>query len=96
LTRRLLDVPAERRILLSIGDGLPSDQGYEGHYAIGDVAKAVEEADNAGVLVYHIGVGRVHMDPLKETFGEKRSQRVTSIRDLPKILIQVHAGLCAL
>ncbi len=96
LTRRLLDVPAERRILLSIGDGLPSDLGYEGHYAYGDVAKAVEEADNAGVLVYHIGVGRVLMDPLKETFGERRSQRVSSIRDLPKILIQVHAGLCAL
>jgi nitric oxide reductase NorD protein len=96
LTRRLLAVPAERHILLSIGDGLPSDQGYEGHYAFGDVAKAVEEADNAGVLVYHIGVGRVLMDPLNETFGDKRSQRVTSIRDLPKILIQVHAGLCAL
>ena len=96
LTRRLLDVPAERRILLSIGDGLPSDEGYEGHYAYGDVAKAVEEADNAGVLVYHIGVGRVLMDPLKETFGEHRSQRVSSIRDLPKVLNQVHAGLCEL
>ena len=96
LTRRLLDVPAERRILLSIGDGLPSDEGYEGHYAYGDVAKAVEEAENAGVLVYHIGVGRVLMDPLKETFGEHRSQRVSSIRDLPKVLNQVHAGLCEL
>ena len=96
LTRRLLDVPAERRILLSIGDGLPSDEGYEGHYAYGDVAKAVEEADHAGVLVYHIGVGRVLMDPLKETFGEHRSQRVSSIRDLPKVLNQVHAGLCEL
>lgn len=96
LTRRLLDVPAERRILISIGDGLPSDEGYEGHYAYGDVAKAVEEAENAGVLVYHIGVGRVLMDPLNETFGRKRSQRVTSVRDLPKVLNQVHAGLCEL
>jgi nitric oxide reductase activation protein len=96
VTRRLLDVPAERRILISIGDGLPSDEGYEGHYAFGDVAKAVEEAENAGVLIYHIGVGRVLMDPLNETFGRKRSQRVTSIRDLPKVLNQVHAGLCEL
>lgn len=96
ITRRLLDVPAERRILISIGDGLPSDEGYEGHYAFGDVAKAVEEAETAGVLVYHIGVGRVLMDPLNETFGRKRSQRVTSIRDLPKVLNQVHAGLCEL
>lgn len=96
LTKRLLDVPAERRILLSIGDGLPSDEGYEGHYAFADVAKAVEEAEAAGVLVYHIGVGRVRMDPLKETFGEQRSQRISAIRDLPKVLSQVHAGLCEL
>jgi len=96
LTRRLLEVPAERRILLSIGDGLPSDEGYEGLYAFGDVAKAVEEAEDAGVLVYHIGVGRVRVDPLKDCFGERRSQRVSSLHDLPKILSQVHAGLCDL
>ncbi len=96
LTRRLLDVPAERRILLSLGDGLPSDEGYQGHYAYGDVAKAVEEAEDAGVLVYHIGVGRVLMDPLNETFGKTRSKRVTSVRDLPKVLSEIHAGLCEL
>ncbi len=96
VTRRLLDVPAERRILLSLGDGLPSDEGYQGHYAYGDVAKAVEEAENAGVLVYHIGVGRVLLDPLNETFGKQRSKRVTSVGGLPAVLSEIHAGLCAL
>ena len=94
LTRRLLQVPAERRILLSLGDGLPSDEGYEGRYAWCDVAQSVKEAEEAGVLVYHIAVGRVRIDPLQECFGSQRSQRISSLRDLPRVLAQVHEGLC--
>ncbi len=94
LTRRLLAVPAERRILLSLGDGLPSDEGYEGRYAWADVARAVSEADEAGVFIYHIGIGRVKVDPLRECFGALHSERVSSVRDLPRILAQVHEGLC--
>ncbi|MBW2399818.1 MAG: MorD protein [Deltaproteobacteria bacterium] len=94
LTRRLLAVPAERRILLSLGDGLPSDEGYEGHYAWADVARAVEEADDAGVFVYHIGIGRVRADPLRDCFGSRRSRRVSSVADLPRVLAEVHEGLC--
>ncbi len=96
VTRRLLAVPAERRILISLGDGLPSDQGYEGHYAWGDVNQAVQEAEAAGVIIYHIGVGRVRVDPLRECFGPLRSQRVSSVRELPRILAQIHERLCEL
>jgi nitric oxide reductase activation protein len=95
VTRRLLEVPAERRILLSLGDGLPSDEGYEAEYAWADVRRAVEEAEEAGVMVYHIGIGRVRVDPLKECFGLHRSQRVASVRDLPRVLAQVHERLRA-
>ena len=49
LTSRLLAQPSERRLLILIGDGLMSDEGYEGRYAWADVAHAVEEADEAGV-----------------------------------------------
>ena len=62
VTRRLREVPGERRILLSLGDGLPSDEGYEAEYAWADVRRAVEEAEESGVTVYHIGVGRVRVD----------------------------------
>jgi hypothetical protein len=48
VTKRLLEVPAERRILLSLGDGLPSDEGYEAEYAWADVLRAVE-AEESGV-----------------------------------------------
>ena len=95
VTKRLLEVPAERRILLSLGDGLPSDEGYEGEYAWADVRRAVDEAEAAGVTVFHIGVGRVRVDPLRECFGLHRSRRVASVRDLPRILAQVHERLRA-
>ena len=94
LTRRLLQVPAERRILLSLGDGLPSDEGYEGRYAWSDVARAVDEAEEAGILVYHIGIGRVKVDPLDECFGRQCSQRISSVDDLPRVLAQIHERLC--
>jgi nitric oxide reductase activation protein len=95
VTKRLLEIPAQRRILLSLGDGLPSDEGYEGEYAWADVLRAVEEAEESGVLVYHIGVGRVRVDPLRECFGPHRSRRVASVRDLPRVLAQVHDRLRA-
>jgi nitric oxide reductase NorD protein len=92
-TRRLLDTPAERRVLLSIGDGLPSDEGYEGRYAEADVARAVAEATEAGVVVQHVGVGRVGRDPLPRCFGAARSVRITSVGDLPAVLGRVHEEL---
>jgi nitric oxide reductase activation protein len=95
VTRRLLEVPAERRILLSLGDGLPSDEGYEGEYAWADVRRAVDESEAAGVTIFHIGVGRVRVDPLHECFGRHRSRRVASVRDLPRVLAQVHERLRA-
>ena len=38
LTSRLLTQPSERRLLIVIGDGLISDEGYEGRYAWADAA----------------------------------------------------------
>ena len=83
LTSRLLAQPSERRLLILIGDGLMSDEGYEGRYAWADVAHAVEEADEAGVAIYYIGVGTTRVDPLPEVFGPRRSQRIRRVEELP-------------
>ena len=91
--RRLLETPASRRILLSIGDGLPSDEGYEGRYAEADVAKAVEEATAEGIIVFHVGVGTVRNDPVPAMFGLGRSLRLRQLRDLAPALAAIHAGL---
>lgn len=95
LTRRLLDRPAERRLLIVIGDGLISDEGYEGRYAWADVAHAVEEADDAGVAIYYVGVGPARVDPLPTVFGQRRSQRIHRVEELPRVLDRVHRELVA-
>ncbi|NGY06255.1 nitric oxide reductase activation protein NorD [Solimonas terrae] len=93
LTSRLLEQPAERRLLIVIGDGLISDEGYEGRYAWADSAHAVEEAEDAGVSIYYIGVGQVRVDPLPDVFGARRSTRITRVEDLPRVLARVHREL---
>ena len=93
LTSRLLDQPSERRLLIVIGDGLISDEGYEGRYAWADATHAVAEANEAGVAMYYIGVGPVTVDPLPEVFGPRRSQRIRRVEELPRVLAHVHREL---
>ena len=95
LTSRLLAQPSERRLLILIGDGLMSDEGYEGRYAWADVAHAVDEADEAGVTIYYVGVGSTRVDPLPEVFGSHRSQRIRRVDELPRVLAHVHRELVA-
>lgn len=95
LTSRLLAQPSERRLLIVIGDGLISDEGYEGRYAWADTAHAVEEANDAGVSVYYVGVGPTRVDPLPEVFGPRRSQRIRRVEELPRVLAHVHRELVA-
>ncbi|MBB3602114.1 hypothetical protein FHT40_001747 [Mycolicibacterium sp. BK556] len=93
LTSRLLAQPSERRLLIVVGDGLISDEGYEGRYAWADTAHAVEEANDAGVSVYYVGVGPARVDPLPEVFGSRRSQRIRRVDELPRVLAHVHREL---
>jgi nitric oxide reductase activation protein len=95
LTSRLLEQASERRLLIVIGDGLMSDEGYEGPYAWADVAHAVEEADEAGVALYYIGVGPTRVDPLPDVFGPRRSTRIRRVEELPRVLAHVHRELVA-
>jgi nitric oxide reductase activation protein len=78
-----------------MGDGLMSDEGYEGRYAWADVAHAVEEADEAGVSIYYIGVGSARVDPLPDVFGPRRSTRIRRVEELPRVLARVHRELVA-
>ncbi len=95
LTSRLLAQPSERRLLIVIGDGLISDEGYEGRFAWADAAHAVEEANDAGVSIYYVGVGPTRVDPLPEVFGPRRSQRIRRVEELPRVLSNVHRELAA-
>jgi nitric oxide reductase activation protein len=96
LTSRLVAQRCERRLLIVIGDGLISDEGYEGRYAWADAAHAVEEANDAGVSMYYIGVGPARVDPLPEVFGPRRSQRIRRVDELPRVLAHVHRELVSI
>lgn len=95
LTCRLLEQPSERRLLIVIGDGLISDEGYEGRYAWADSAHAVQEAEEAGISLFYIGVGQTRVDPLPAVFGSRRSTRIRRVEELPRILARVHRELVA-
>lgn len=95
LTSRLLEQASDRRLLIVIGDGLMSDEGYEGPYAWADVAHAVEEAGEAGVALYYIGVGPTRVDPLPDVFGPRLSTRIRRVEELPRVLAHVHRELVA-
>src|SRR3546814_18249038 len=90
MTSRLLKQPSERRLLIVIGDGLISDEGYEGRYASADTAHEVEEAEDAAVSLFYIGVGVTKADPLHDVFGARRSARVRRVEDLPATLARAH------
>lgn len=93
LTRRLQEQPSERRLLIIIGDGLMSDEGYEGLYAWADVSNSVEKAEEATVSIFYIGIGQVRVDPLPNVFGPRRSVRISRVEELPRVLSQVHREL---
>lgn len=96
VTARLLAVPAERRILLSLGDGVPSDEGYEGTYAEADVRRAVDEAVGGAVIAHQVAVGQMPAERLEACFGPGRYHRVTRADDLPRVLSRVHEELTGL
>lgn len=89
---RLEAAPAERRVLLSIGDARPYDEGYEGRYAEADVHKAVTEARARGLVVFHLSVagrGR-RADAL---FGPGHHLAVRTRRDLAAALARIYQRL---
>ena len=95
LTSRLLAQASERRLLIVIGDGLISDEGYEGRYAWADAAHAVEEADDAAVSIYYIGVGQTKRGSPSGCVGPRRSTRIRRVEELPRVLAHVHRELVA-
>jgi hypothetical protein len=87
--RRLRQRPGAAHVLLSFGDALPSDEGYDGAYARADVAKAVDEQRRAGTLVSHVAVAAVEAARLDEMFGPGGWAPATGPTDLAPVLATV-------
>ena len=62
--------PAERRLLLLVSDGKPTDYDrYEGRYGIADVRQALREAERREVHAHALAVDAVARDALPPMFG---------------------------
>ena len=69
-TNLLMSTPAERRLLLLISDGKPTDYDrYEGGYGIADVRQAIREARAKRIHAHALAVDRVARDTLPALFG---------------------------
>src|SRR2546423_3985162 len=91
--RRLRQRPGSAHVLLSFGDALPSDEGYDGAYARADVAKAVEEQRRAGTLVFHLAVAALDAARLDEMFGPGGWAPAATPTDMAAVLASVAHAL---
>lgn len=94
VTTRLRKQPVNRRILLVLGDAIPNDEGYEGQYAVADVAKAVEEAEQCGITIAFVAIGAPAVDPLADVLRGK-FHRLSSVAELAPVLADLHARLAS-
>ncbi|HPG25846.1 MAG TPA: VWA domain-containing protein [Myxococcota bacterium] len=70
MTAVLAATPAERRLLLLISDGKPTDYDrYEGRYGIADVRQALREAHEREIHTHALAVDEVAREVLPALFG---------------------------
>jgi nitric oxide reductase NorD protein len=93
-TRRLVQTPAERRLLILISDGKPNDYDhYEGRHGIFDIRQALREAHRDGVQVQALAVDAVARDYLPAMFGTRAWQVLRHPDDLPLVLTEIYGRM---
>ncbi len=95
-TQVLAREPAERRLLIVITDGKPTDfDRYEGPYGIADVRQAVREAATLDVRIHALAVDSVARDTLPSLFGPGAWNVLPHIQQLPEALTTVYGRMTA-
>ena len=86
--------PAERRLLLLVSDGKPTDYDrYEGRYGIADVRQALREAERREVHAHALAVDAVARDALPPMFGPGAWHVLSHPDALPEALSSVYGRL---
>jgi hypothetical protein len=91
--RRLMERPGWGHVLISLGDALASDEGYDGAYARADVARAVEELRGRGAMVAHVSVAPTDVPAVEEMFGVGSWTEARTPADLGPLLMGIAADL---
>ncbi len=93
-TDTLAREPAERRLLLLISDGKPTDYDrYEGRYGVADVRQALREAERREVHAHALAVDAVARDTLPPMFGPGAWHVLPHPDALPEALTSVYGRL---
>ena len=94
LTRRLVEVPAKHRLLVTISDGKPEDyRSYRGRYGIEDTRQALVEARRLGVHAFCITIDETGGDYLPRMYGPANFVVVDDVMQLPHRLAEVYRRL---
>ncbi|MCP5025867.1 MAG: VWA domain-containing protein [Actinomycetia bacterium] len=95
-TADLLEVDAQRKLLLLLTDGKPSDYDrYEGRYGVADVRQAVREAANSSIWLHGLAVQASAQDYLPSMLGSGRWDLLTNPNDLPEVPTVIHGRMAA-
>jgi nitric oxide reductase NorD protein len=93
-TARLSATPAERRALLLVSDGRPTDYDrYEGRYGVADVRRALIEARAAAVHVHALTIDHTAKAHVAHMFGPGSWELLPEPNRLPNALARLIAGL---
>lgn len=93
-TAELCRVDADRRLLLLLSDGKPTDYDrYEGRHGIEDVRQAVREASQRGVHVHGLTLDARARGAFPAMFGPGHYHLLPEVAALPRALAAVYARL---
>jgi nitric oxide reductase NorD protein len=95
-TDRLAAEKADRRLLLLVSDGKPTDYDrYEGAYGVSDVRQALREAERREICAHALAVDAVARDYLPAMFGAGAWHVLPHPGHLPSVLTTVYGRLTA-
>ena len=93
-TAELAAEQADRRLLLLVSDGKPTDYDrYEGRYGIADIRRALREADRVNVHTHALAVDSTARDYLPPMFGPGNWDILTHPEQLSEVLTTVYGRL---
>ncbi|AMM24446.1 nitric oxide reductase activation protein NorD [Variovorax sp. PAMC 28711] len=96
--RRLAREPAQTRVLIVVSDGYPQDADYgpdprDPGYGIQDTARALREAEQAGIATFCIAIDPAGHDYLRTMSREDRYLVIDDVTALPEQLGKVYRAL---
>ncbi|VAW91691.1 Nitric oxide reductase activation protein NorD [hydrothermal vent metagenome] len=94
LNKKLLDIEAKTRILITISDGKPDDyDSYRGEYGIEDTRRALVETRREGIHPYCITIDSEAKDYLPHMYGAAAYTVIDEIRELPLKVSDIYRRL---